>query len=73
MLLLKTLNEAIRWELLKIVGKNRRNKMNLVDKVSAKQLKSDIPEFRVGDTVRVKIISIDKEKQRVGLTMKGVD
>lgn len=27
--------------------------MNLVDKVNAKSLRTDIPEFRVGDTVRV--------------------
>ena len=65
MLLLKALNEAIRWEFLKIVGKNRRNKMNLVDKVSAKQLKSDIPEFRVGDTVRVDVKIIEGKKERI--------
>ena len=29
--------------------------MDLAQKVSAKQLKSDIPEFRVGDTVRVDV------------------
>lgn len=27
--------------------------MNLVDKVNAKSIRSDVPEFRVGDTVRV--------------------
>ena len=27
--------------------------MNLVDKVNAKSIRTDIPEFRVGDTVRV--------------------
>lgn len=27
--------------------------MNLVDKVNAKSVRTDIPEFRVGDTVRV--------------------
>ena len=27
--------------------------MNLVDKVNAKSVRNDIPEFRVGDTVRV--------------------
>lgn len=27
--------------------------MNLVDKVNAKSVRKDIPEFRVGDTVRV--------------------
>ena len=27
--------------------------MNLIDKVNAKSVRNDIPEFRVGDTVRV--------------------
>ncbi len=27
--------------------------MNLVDKINAKSIRNDIPEFRVGDTVRV--------------------
>ena len=26
--------------------------MNLVEKITKKQLRNDIPEFRVGDTVR---------------------
>ena len=39
--------------------------MNLVDKVSAKQLKSDIPEFRVGDTVRVDVKIIEGKKERI--------
>ena len=43
--------------------------MDLAEKVSAKQLKSDIPEFRVGDTVNVgcKIIEVKggKSKERI--------
>lgn len=39
--------------------------MNLVDKVSAKQLRSDIPEFRVGDTVRVDVKIIEGKKERI--------
>ena len=39
--------------------------MNLVDKVAAKQLKSDIPEFRVGDTVRVDVKIIEGKKERI--------
>lgn len=27
--------------------------MNLIDKITAKQIRTDLPEFRVGDTVRV--------------------
>lgn len=39
--------------------------MNLVDKVSAKQLRSDIPEFRVGDTIRVDVKIIEGKKERI--------
>ena len=28
---------------------------NLVDKINSKHIRSDIPEFRVGDTVRVDV------------------
>ena len=28
---------------------------NLVDKINAKHLRQDIPEFRVGDTVKVDV------------------
>ncbi len=45
--------------------------MNLVDKVSAKQLKSDIPEFRVGDTVRVDVKIIEGKKERIQ-TFEGI-
>jgi large subunit ribosomal protein L19 len=31
----------------------RKIRMNLIDKVNAKSVRNDIPEFRVGDTVRV--------------------
>ena len=39
--------------------------MNLVDKMAAKQIKSDIPEFRVGDTVRVDVKIIEGKKERI--------
>ncbi len=39
--------------------------MDLANKVSAKQLKSDIPEFRVGDTVRVDVKIIEGKKERI--------
>ena len=39
--------------------------MNLVDKVASKQLRSDIPEFRVGDTVRVDVRIIEGKKERI--------
>ncbi len=39
--------------------------MNLVDKISAKQIKNDIPEFRVGDTVRLDVKIIEGKKERI--------
>ena len=39
--------------------------MHLVDKVNAKQIKSDIPEFRVGDTVRLDVKIIEGKKERI--------
>lgn len=39
--------------------------MNLLDKVSKEQLKSDVPEFRVGDTVRVDVKIIEGKKERI--------
>ena len=39
--------------------------MNLVDKVAAKQVKNDIPEFRVGDVVRVDYKIIEGKKERI--------
>ncbi|MDO4369462.1 MAG: 50S ribosomal protein L19 [bacterium] len=39
--------------------------MNLLEKVSKEQLKKDIPEFRVGDTVRVDVKIIEGKKERI--------
>ena len=39
--------------------------MNLVDKINAKQLRKDIPEFRVGDTVRVDVWIKEGKKERI--------
>lgn len=39
--------------------------MNKVDVISAKQLRNDIPEFRVGDTVRVDYKIIEGKKERI--------
>ena len=33
--------------------KKGRGFMNLVDKITKSQIRTDLPEFRVGDTVRV--------------------
>ena len=38
---------------------------NLIDKINAKQVRKDIPEFRVGDTVRVNVWVIEGKKKRI--------
>ena len=39
--------------------------MNLIDKINARQLKSDVPEFRVGDTVRVDVKIKEGKRERI--------
>ena len=43
-----------------------------ISQLSDKYVKHPMDVVSVGDTVRVKIISIDKERGKVGLTMKGI-
>ena len=50
---------------MKIFSKEKENRMNIVDKISKRQLRSDIPEFRVGDTVKVNYTIKEGEKTRV--------
>ena len=38
---------------------------NLVDKINAKHVRKDIPEFRVGDTVRVDVWVKEGKKERI--------
>ena len=38
---------------------------NLVDKINEKQIRKDIPEFRVGDTVRVNVWVKEGKKERI--------
>ena len=38
---------------------------NLVDKINAKHIRSDVPEFRVGDTVRVDVWVKEGKKERI--------
>ena len=38
---------------------------NLIDKINEKHLKKDIPEFRVGDTVRVDVWVKEGKKERI--------
>ncbi len=37
----------------------------LIEKINKKQIKKDIPEFRVGDTVKVGVRIIEGKKERV--------
>ena len=39
--------------------------MNVIDKITAKQIRTDIPEFRVGDTVRVGVRIREGKKERI--------
>ena len=39
--------------------------MNLVDKITAKQIRTDLPEFRVGDEISVGVKIVEGNKERV--------
>lgn len=39
--------------------------MNLIDKITNNQLRNDLPEFRVGDTVRVDVKIIEGKRERI--------
>ena len=39
--------------------------MNIIDKITAKQLRKDLPEFRVGDTVKVDVKIEEGKKSRI--------
>ena len=39
--------------------------MNLIDKINSKQINPNIPEFRVGDTVRVDVKIIEGKRERI--------
>ena len=38
---------------------------DIIDKITKKQIRSDIPEFRVGDTVRVDYKIIEGKRERI--------
>ena len=38
---------------------------NVIDKITAKQINPNIPEFRVGDTVRVDVRIIEGKRERI--------
>lgn len=39
--------------------------MNLMDKINEKQMNPNVPEFRVGDTVRVDVKIIEGKRERI--------
>lgn len=39
--------------------------MNLIDKINAKQINKNVPEFRVGDTVRVDVKIKEGKRERI--------
>ena len=39
--------------------------MNIIDKINEKQIKLDVPEFRVGDTVKVDVKIIEGKRERI--------
>jgi large subunit ribosomal protein L19 len=43
----------------------RRILVNVIDKINAKQINPNIPEFRVGDTVRVDVKIIEGKRERI--------
>ena len=38
---------------------------NVIDKITSKQLNPNVPEFRVGDTVRVDVKIVEGNKERI--------
>jgi len=64
------LKVLIRWILIFMIKKsNFRKEMinmtNLVDKINKKFIRPDVPEFRVGDTVRVDVWVKEGKKERI--------
>ncbi len=39
--------------------------MNLLDKITKKQIRTDLPEFRVGDTIRVDVKIVEGKRERI--------
>ena len=39
--------------------------MNLVDIITKSQIRTDLPEFRVGDTVKVNVRIIEGKRERI--------
>lgn len=48
-----------------LVKESEEKSMNVIDKINEKQMRKDIPEFRVGDTVRVDVKIIEGKRERI--------
>ena len=46
------------------LGKGER-RMNIIDKITQSQIRTDLPEFRVGDTVRVNYKIVEGKRERI--------
>lgn len=45
--------------------------MNVIDKINAKQINPNVPEFRVGDTVKVDVKIVEGKRSRIQ-TYEGI-
>ena len=45
---------------------------SIIDKINAKYVKTDVPEFRVGDTVKVDVKIIEGKRERIQAFEGGV-
>ena len=43
----------------------RSDTVNLVDKITQKQIRTDLPEFRVGDTIKVNVRIVEGKRERI--------
>lgn len=39
--------------------------MNIIDKITKSQIRTDLPEFRVGDTIRVDVKIVEGKRERI--------
>jgi large subunit ribosomal protein L19 len=51
----------------KVELSEKERKMNLVEMVEREQLRTDLPDFRAGDTVKVHVKIVEGEKERIQL------
>jgi large subunit ribosomal protein L19 len=47
------------------IGLGREKKMNPLELVEREQLRTDLPDFKVGDTVKVHVKIVEGEKERI--------